>query len=351
VNGFDLIRAVAAYDRTARTLYLGARAVGNIGDSDGDGTANAGVACSPPLNPGEQRIQDPAGVGFLESYSWGIDTNCDGKNEIVIRTAVVAGVLRLDVLGGAAGATAVAFNGSDIEGSVQNIDLPLVFAVSAFAGSTTDGLSEDATNSVHCAPNLGIKITKVAEPQAVCPGGTTRFNISVRNTGAAPLTTTLTDQLPPQLAYDNDLSGDFTFASAVAGLISFNPLVIPAGEVRTASFRVRASADCFGAVTNTAMVVGSFTSPCIEGGEPQLVQDQAAAVVTCVARPCVTARCETSVSEASPGDIVAVSGIATNCSPTVSDIVVTIAGGSHAFGDVAAGAEARFDTTLVMPQC
>jgi len=232
LNGYDLTRAVAAYDRATKTLYLGQRVAGIIGDSDGDGLPNAGTICTPALQPGEQRIQDAPGIGFNESYTWGIDTNCDGKPNIFVGvTSGTGGVATVAVSGTSAGATEGAYTGSDIEVKVTNIDLPFVYAMTAFSGSTTDGLSEDATAQVRCGPpTINIELTKVANPPVICAGSTTIFTLTVHNTGQTPLTTTLTDQLPSALTFDNNVTGDFTLLSASGGgLITFNDLVIPAG--------------------------------------------------------------------------------------------------------------------------
>jgi hypothetical protein len=105
-----------------------------------------------------------------------------------------------------------------------------------------------------------------------------------------------------------------------------------------------------GPVENKAVAAASFTSPCLT--TPDAVHsDTARVTVTCKSKPCVTARCETSVNEAAPGDHVTVSGFATNCSADPVDVVITVAGGLHGFGSVAPGAQVRFDTTLVMPPC
>src|SRR6185369_6328017 len=104
-----------------------------------------------------------------------------------------------------------AYAGSDLEVKVEGIDLPFVYGMTAFAGSTTDGLSEDATPQVKCGPpNVNITLSKVADPPAICAGAKTTFTLTVQNTGQTPLTTTLTDQLPPSLTFDDNVSGDFT---------------------------------------------------------------------------------------------------------------------------------------------
>ncbi|MGH7724908.1 MAG: FlgD immunoglobulin-like domain containing protein [Candidatus Eiseniibacteriota bacterium] len=346
LNGFDLLRAVVAYDRSTQTLYLGQRVAGIIADSDGDGTVGPGVGCTPPLNMGQQRIQDAPGIGLQESYSWGLDTDCNGKSDILIRTQTgTGGVVGIEVLGITAGATQGAFNGSDIEARVEGIDLPFIFAMTAFSGSTTDGLSEDATNAVQCGePNVDLEITKSANPVTLCPDGTTTFTIQVRNTGGAPLTTVLTDQLPADLTFDNNVTGDFTVDTVVGGLITFDPLVIPAGATRTVSFRVLAGPTCFGVVRNNASATGTFTEACIEtGGKgPLSVTRTAFFDVTCKDRPCV----ELTVNPLPPqceGTPVTITGSVLNCSREAETIVVSVlGGGSQNLGSVPAGQTANF---------
>jgi len=52
INGYDLTRALVAYDRANKKLYLGMRTAGAIGDANGDGTPDASAICSPPLSQG-----------------------------------------------------------------------------------------------------------------------------------------------------------------------------------------------------------------------------------------------------------------------------------------------------------
>src|SRR4029453_323303 len=72
--------------------------------------------------------------------------------------------------------------------------------------------------------------------------------------------------------------------------------------------------------------------------------------VQCKTGPCVNnVRCQVPAS-ACDNSPIQLSGFATNCGDRTSEIVITLTGpggtiGSHAF-NVAAGAEARFDTTI-----
>ncbi len=356
LNGYDLTRAVAAYDRDNQTLFLGTRVAGIIGDSDGNGTPDAGVGCAPPLNPGEQRIQDPAGIGFNESYTWGIDSDCDNVNDIFVAiTSGTGGVALVQVIGAPAGATLGAFNGGDLEVRIQGIDQPFQFGMNAFVGSTADGLSEDASNTVRCGPpNVNIEITKVADPPRICPNQTTTFTITVRNTGETPLVTNLTDELPAGLSYDNNVTGDFAECSVVGQVITFCEITIPSGETRTVSFRARAASDCLGTVTNTARVTGTFSDPCIlalNDGQPLSVSRVATADVVCQAIPCVevTALCDP--VKACPGTPISVTGSARNCGTGLEDIALTIEGETRNFDDIAPGATVSFVKTVPMPNC
>jgi hypothetical protein len=191
-NGFDIVRVLAAYDRSARTLYLGMRVAGVVGDSDGDGTPNSSAICTPPLNPGEGRIQDPAGIGVNEGYTWALDVNCDGKPDIYVRVEYGSNnYVTATVTGATTGAPVGAYYGSDLELGIPEIDLPLIFSVSGFSGSNYDGLSEDATNQVRCGqPSINIELSTVATPPEICAGATTTLSFSVKNTGEILLTTT-----------------------------------------------------------------------------------------------------------------------------------------------------------------
>src|SRR5439155_25636013 len=136
---------------------------------------------------------------------------------------------------------------------------PASFALSGFIGSRADGLGEDALESFRCPPpTIQIAVDKAAGRSIICPGDTTHYFITVKNTGTGDMIVSLTDPLPAAFTYDDQLSGDFTIASNAGGLITFNDLSIPVGQSRTASFRVRATTQCVGDQVNTATAVGNF---------------------------------------------------------------------------------------------
>ena len=100
LNGFDMTRAVLAYDRPGHTLYLGFRVAGQIGDSDGDGSDGPGTpgvnGCSPNKN-----ILDPVGINSqFELYRWFLDTNCDGLPDIIITPDGTAANLNVKITDG-----------------------------------------------------------------------------------------------------------------------------------------------------------------------------------------------------------------------------------------------------------
>ncbi|MGH7725460.1 MAG: FlgD immunoglobulin-like domain containing protein [Candidatus Eiseniibacteriota bacterium] len=355
-NGYDLTRAVAAYDRANQTLYLGIRVAGIIGDSDGNATPDAGIGCAPPLNPGEQRIQDPAGIGFNEGYNWGLDSDCDGLDDIFVTiTGGSGGVATVSVIGAPAGATLGAFANDDLEVRIQGIDLPFQFGMTSFVGSTTDGLSEDASNRVRCGPpDINVEIEKIATPPTICPGQNTTFTITVRNTGEVPLTTNLTDLLPAGLTFNNAVTGDFAVCNQVGQLITFCEIVIPVGESRTVSFQALAANDCLGLVTNSATVVGTFSDVCIlalNDNQPLRVEATDTADVTCQAVPCVTLEVTCNPERACPGTPITVTATATNCGQGPEDITITLEGQSQTFPNIGPGGTATFTRVIPMPEC
>jgi len=357
LNGYDLTRAVVAYDRANQTLYLGIRVAGVIGDANGDGTPDAAAICSPPLNPGEQRIGDPAGIGPGETYLWNLDTNCDGVDDITIGiTSGVGGVATVFVSGAGGAVGSGAYVGSDLEVKVTNIALPFLFTMNSFSGATPDGLSEDATNRVSCGPpDIDVEISKVANPPAICAGGTTTFTISVQNTGDVPVTATLTDDLPAELAFDDNVTGDFTLNNQAGQHLTFNDLVIPVGATRTVSFRVKASAECFGSVRNNAKVVAVFSEPCVDfanGGVPLSIEKTTFADVLCKAGPCVTVTCTPNKTSACEGEPIELTVRGTNCGSDPASITLRVGDQSFTCAEpVAVKGFCEHVFTVIMPKC
>ncbi len=340
VNGFDFTQYVVAYQEAGGNLYLGFRVVGQIGDSNGDGSPN-NTCVMPGAN-----IADPGEIAVSEQYLWEIDTNCDGTPDITIE---VRGD-QVNVFGTAFDTKDFAFNGTDLEVHVSGVTLPVVWRARPFVGSTTDGMSEDTAIPTTCPlPNLDVEIEKTAEPTALCPGDNTTFSITVTNTGDAPLTVTLVDDLPAGLVYNDNVSGDFTVDTVVGQQITFNDLVIPKGESRSVSFEATAGAECFGEVTNVASVTGTFDEPCLT--EPLGIGPVTAeAVVRCKDVPCVALDrdCPETACE---GDQILLSATATSCSRDPEDITITIAGEDTTFLDVPGGESVTWERWVVHGPC
>jgi len=103
---------------------------------------------------------------------------------------------------------------------------------------------------------------------------------------------------------------------------------------------------------NVVDVVGTFTSACIVKGGAISVTDHAEATVTCAAGPCVTTDAKCDPGAACPGAPVAVTGSATNCSPTATETInLTVAGTSFSIPGVGPGATVSRTVTVPMPAC
>src|SRR4029079_1289579 len=139
-----------AYESATKTLYLGYRVAGVIGDTDGNNDPNTagGAGCVAGAN-----ITDSPGIALSESYVWWIDTNCDGAPDIQISVSGLLSNLNVRIANGAGetinGASAIAIaSGSDIKLKITGISdpntgqagLPAVFRFSGFVGATNDGL-------------------------------------------------------------------------------------------------------------------------------------------------------------------------------------------------------------------
>jgi hypothetical protein len=136
-NGFDQELALIAFD--GQDFHLGMRVMGTIGDPDGNG--------SPDTDCGTNILDSP-GIGVFESYKWFIDSNCDGQGDII----VIVNNNQVAVSGVAYDNASFAFNGSDVEVLIEGVDIIPQFRARAFAGSDVDGLSEDLSDEMECAP-------------------------------------------------------------------------------------------------------------------------------------------------------------------------------------------------------
>jgi len=350
VNGFDQTLAAVAVKGTDG--WWGLRVVGQIGDSDGDGTDSKGGACPPPglgQNP-----EDGPGIADGERYRFRIDTNCDGVTDIIITVNGGAGTHTPNVIitdgGGVTpipGASGQAQYGTtDLEIHTSGLNLPPVFSVNTFVGSDFDGLSEDAAGPVKCnSPVVSLTIAKTADKPTICPGDKDRFNVTVTNTSSVDVTTNLRDVLPAGWTYSDNVSGDFTFASQNGQVISFNALSIPAGASRVVHFDATSPTDCHGSYENKAVADAAFSSPCL--AEPlTALSDTARATVACDTKPCVNNAHCTAPETACSGDQIGLKFFATNCGDRAADVIFTFGGHQHIVNNVGAGQVAEFDTTI-----
>jgi hypothetical protein len=130
VNGKDLRRFVAVYNRTTSQLYLLFRAEGFIGDVDGNGNPDNAL-CVPPSN-----FPDQVGIGSEDSYEARIDIDCDGSsditisvtgNDVTVTGAATSGDAFAFVQNGGTGAS-----GKDLEVRIDGLNLPPVFRIFGF---------------------------------------------------------------------------------------------------------------------------------------------------------------------------------------------------------------------------
>ncbi len=284
INGFDVRRFVLVYDRPNKNLYLLFRVEGIIGDVDGNGKPDDSQ-CPPAVTS----FPDQPGIGSQENYQLRLDTDCDGQNpEIEIEVGGV-GTDQITVVGATTGVNSMAYRpgnvpGHDLEVLITNIDLPPVFRLSANANASFDGLGEDITSTETCgAPVPSIDLTKSVSVPVLCPGASADFTMVVTNTGNVDLADiTLVDNLPAGLTYTSTVSNTCGGAvNAVGGQITYGPFGLATGASCTIVMRVGRTAGCTGEQTNNASVDGYFTSPCVNGGDPTLVSDNASASILC----------------------------------------------------------------------
>jgi uncharacterized repeat protein (TIGR01451 family) len=344
VNGFDQILDVLAYDRTAQTLYLGMRVAGVIGDPDGNG--NPSTKCP------EGTFDDEPGIGFDDSYTWELNFDCAGAAEVTIEVRNN----QLTVTGATTGTQDFAFNGSDLEVAIENIELPPAYAVRVFAGNIADGLGEDLHELLCSPPGPEILVDKSANPERICPGQNTTFTIVVTNPGVVELQqVTLVDDLPAGLSYvaasaSNDCG---VGAPNVNGQqLTWPNFSLAAGASCTFTFQAQAGAQCLGPQLNVATATGSFATACFNEGKPQVVQDSDDATVTCAPPPCVEITQLTGPPSACVNADVTINGSVRNCSPEPETIVVSLVGfGSVDLGTVGPGQSVDFGLTGNLGDC
>jgi uncharacterized repeat protein (TIGR01451 family) len=274
VNGKDLRRLVSAYDVPNQDLYILFRVEGVIGDVDGNGDPDNAL-CIPPAN-----FNDQPGIGSEDTYEARYDLNCDGESDLLVRIENN----QVTVLGLQFGSASFDFNGSDLEVAILDIELPSIYQVFAFSGAIRDGLGEDITPVTQCgSPTPNIDLQKSVEPAILCAGQTADFTITVTNNGNVDLANvTVVDDLPAGLAFVSTVSNTCGGPVNQAGnQITYGPFDLATGASCTIVIRASRSAECAGEQTNNAVVQGSFSSPCVNGGEPTIISDKASASLVC----------------------------------------------------------------------
>ena len=105
----------------------------------------------------------------------------------------------------------------------------------------------------------------------------------VTNTGNVDLANvSLVDNLPAGLTYTSTVSNTCGGAvNANGNQITYGPFSLASGASCTIVLRVGRTAECAGQQTNNASVEGSFSSACVNGGEPIVVSDNASASILC----------------------------------------------------------------------
>ena len=273
VNGFDLVRAMLARDRSTQTLFLGLRVAGVIGDTDGDGNPNG--ARGPGCQSGDN-IQDQPGIGSFETYEMYIDTNCDGNADIVVNVSgsqASPDVSVVDAFGDSfpgVKATA-AYAGSDLEIRIDGLDLPQMFTFSGVVRCNSDGLTDDGFEPLTCpAPLLGIELATSASSDSLCPGASVDVTLAIHNTSTVAVTDVrLTDRLPDGLSYVANTAGGSCGAvePAIAGQeLRWDVGTLVEDQSCTITFTAVRSGDCFGTATNHAEVQAFYQQACVDGG-------------------------------------------------------------------------------------
>jgi hypothetical protein len=289
VNGTEIFVHAVAYVPGSSTLYIAMRSEGAIGDSDGDGNpdqSGASVNCNPNDN-----IEDTNGVSGNEFYVWHFDLNCDAQSDATLRLAdnILTGTGLFQGVTGtyafrenaAAGAT-----GHDVEIALNlPAPLPAAWGYRDVQSNAFDGLTEDIAVGVVFDVNPAIELT-AAPVTPVCPGVPARIALTVANTGTAPLTIVLTDDLPAGFTYAGKLATDCgTGEPQVDGArLTFPAFDLAPGATCALAFDAASDPGCLGAADHHAEATGTFNSPC--SSEPLVTFDDAAASILCDPTPC-----------------------------------------------------------------
>jgi uncharacterized repeat protein (TIGR01451 family) len=279
-NGFDLLLGVAAYRAAERTLYLGIRTAGAIGDPDGNGNAN--LSC-----PGST-IPDAPGIGIDDIYRFSLDTNCDGVYGDV-DVELQNGMLTVYDQNGPHPGGIFDYSGTDLEIAIPDLDLGYSAAVRITMNSLVDGLSEEGSTfflNGQAGPSVRLDVT--TDTPTVAPGGFVRFQLRVTNDSVnAPLdAVTLIETLPQGSTYvaGSTRSSGGIVAQPVEseGELAWPTFAVPIGTSVTVSYELQVpSGFCGGPLVDLASVLGSFSSPCLQNGEPQVVAAFDQAQVLC----------------------------------------------------------------------
>jgi len=351
-NGFDQTLYVVAQASNSTDLFLGIRAAGVIGDTDGDGNPDLSGAAAVKCNP-QDNVLDAPGIGPGDTYQFLFDTQCVSStfNPASSITITNDGITGTGIFAGVTGTIAYRGpGGHDLEVVVHNAKLPPAFRMKTFVGSNTDGLSEDVGPLREVQPNPIVKITKVANPVRVCVGKTTRFTLTLQNLGDSDLNSTVVeDDLPAGLTYAGNVSATCNVgAPQVNGSAIIWPAFdLPFGASCTISFDVQAAPECIGLVTNHAKVDAATTGGCVN---VPASHDETTFDVTCVSNPCVNVTAS-GPADACPNAPVTITGNITNCSLNDENVVVTVNGAQAFNATVAAGATVPYSFPTTMGDC
>jgi uncharacterized repeat protein (TIGR01451 family) len=267
LNGTDITRAVAVYDRPNDLTYLGMRTTGQIGDADGDGTDFIGGTCN------GTNINDQQGIGSNEPYIWSFDLDCDGifgeasNNEPIVQVANNVVTVQNHTFGATSFDYVGPTGGTDLEASVAGLGLPAIWRVRAFIGFTFDGKSEDLAVSPLCPePNLGLTVVLDC-PGVICAGGQGSVTATVTNTSDVALANVaLSIPLPAGLTFVGITDQDGWDTAGGGASVTASESSLPIAGVRTLVFTVQMEATCTTETkTLTGTANGSFSQPgCVE---------------------------------------------------------------------------------------